>query len=477
MANRIPLVVDAVNQQIEELPAVDALDLGGSSLVGVGNFDTAATADSVAQRDATGQLTATNLITADKIIHDGDTDTAIRFPAADTVTVETAGLERVRVNNAGNLGIGTAAPRGYANLTTLTINGTNGAVIDFDANGVNTGELFSGASEFAFAFKNNSDLVFYGNTNERMRITNTGNVGIGTSAPAQQFHIKGADNKLLIESTNFAALQLQSGAVRTFNLQSINTDSGVFRIYDVTADAERMRIDSSGNVGIGTSSPAAKFQVETPSDGASSWLLSKRGGSELYMGISSATGASFQSNDILTFGTGASFLERMRIDSSGGLLVGTTTNGGVGVSITKTDGNIGRVFLNKSASGNTDGIPFAYNGSYVGGIQYSDTAVTYVTSSDYRLKEDLQPVADPVGRLMQLKPINFAWKIDGSRVDGFLAHEAQEVVPEAVTGEKDGDKMQAIDHSKLVPLLTAALQDALKKIDDLEVRLNALESK
>jgi hypothetical protein len=80
---------------------------------------------------------------------------------------------------------------------------------------------------------------------------------------------------------------------------------------------------------------------------------------------------------------------------------------------------------------------------------------------------------------MDLKPVNFAWKVDGSRVDGFLAHEAQAVVPEAVTGEKDAvdadgnPKYQGIDQSKLVPLLTAALQEALTEIASLKARLDA----
>jgi hypothetical protein len=79
-------------------------------------------------------------------------------------------------------------------------------------------------------------------------------------------------------------------------------------------------------------------------------------------------------------------------------------------------------------------------------------------------------------RVLALNPVNFAWKADGTRVDGFLAHEAQAVVPAAVTGEKDGEEMQAIDHSKLVPLLTAALQEALQKIEALEARITALEA-
>jgi hypothetical protein len=113
-------------------------------------------------------------------------------------------------------------------------------------------------------------------------------------------------------------------------------------------------------------------------------------------------------------------------------------------------------------------------GVSVGNISVTETATAYNTSSDYRLKEDLQPIADACARLMALKPVNFAWKSDGSRVDGFLAHEAQEVVPEAVTGQKDAvdedgnPEYQGIDQSKLVPLLVAALQDALRRIEALE---------
>jgi len=134
-----------------------------------------------------------------------------------------------------------------------------------------------------------------------------------------------------------------------------------------------------------------------------------------------------------------------------------------------------------SAVGNGDFLEFYYNGSTVGTIGHTTTATSYNTSSDYRLKEDVQPMVGASGRLMALNPVNFAWKVDGSRVDGFIAHEAQEVVPEAVTGEKDavddeGNPIyQGIDQSKIVPLLTAALQEALTKIEALEARVAALE--
>ena len=107
----------------------------------------------------------------------------------------------------------------------------------------------------------------------------------------------------------------------------------------------------------------------------------------------------------------------------------------------------------------------------------SGTSVSYNTSSDYRLKENVIDIADGISRVKQLAPKRFNFIVDADRtVDGFLAHEAQAVVPEAVTGEKDGEEMQGIDQSKLVPLLTAALQEAIAKIESLETRIAALES-
>lgn len=149
-------------------------------------------------------------------------------------------------------------------------------------------------------------------------------------------------------------------------------------------------------------------------------------------------------------------------------------------------------------------VQFRQNNDPVGSISVTSTTTTYNTSSDYRLKEDVQPVTGAIDRLKQLNPVNFAWKADGSRVDGFLAHEAATVVPEAVTGIKDEERdigdvtdaegnvvktgvpetalpdghtwtktgtepvYQGIDQSKLVPLLVAALQEAMARIEALE---------
>jgi hypothetical protein len=205
----------------------------------------------------------------------------------------------------------------------------------------------------------------------------------------------------------------------------------------------------------------------------------------------SATGS-----NIVTVSTNGS--ERARIDASGNLLVGTTVSSNAGAKVQSRVGDTGICFDSRfsggggnsvaaffryeNTTGNAINVVFDYNSVTVGSIISSATTTTYNTSSDYRLKEDVQPMVGASDRLMALKPVNFAWKVDGSRVDGFLAHEAQEVVPECVTGEKDAvddegnPQYQGIDQSKLAPLLVAALQEALTKIEALEARVAALET-
>jgi hypothetical protein len=144
--------------------------------------------------------------------------------------------------------------------------------------------------------------------------------------------------------------------------------------------------------------------------------------------------------------------------------------------------NSGVIYLNKGNTDSATQLRFYRNNTQVGSITTNGSTTSFNTSSDYRLKTDAQPMVDASARVQALNPVNFEWISSGERVDGFLAHEAQEVVPEAVHGTKDAldeegnPEYQGIDQSKLVPLLTKALQEALTKIEALEVRITALEA-
>jgi len=177
--------------------------------------------------------------------------------------------------------------------------------------------------------------------------------------------------------------------------------------------------------------------------------------------------------------------EKMRIASDGNVFVGKTSGGqndvGIkmeganGAILCTRDGAVSGIFTRK----NTDGevIRIMSNTSTVGTISISGSSTAYNTSSDYRLKENETSISDGITRLKTLKPYRFNFKeYPDTTVDGFFAHEVSNVVPEAISGEKDGKEMQGIDQSKLVPLLTSALQEAITKIETLEARVQALES-
>jgi hypothetical protein len=200
--------------------------------------------------------------------------------------------------------------------------------------------------------------------------------------------------------------------------------------------------------------------------------------------------------------------ERMRIKHTGTVLINTTSTsvGNDGVRIFPEGSGTGTFteFMNdgggitmRISRGGSDGIctQFARGSSVVGSISVDSSNTTYSTSSDYRLKENVLTDWDATSRLKQLKPSRFSWIIDKKSEptqDGFLAHEVMNVVPEAIVGTKDevhiedddimglkkGDPVyQTIDQSKLVPLLTKALQEAISEIDTLKEKVKALESK
>ncbi|CAB4124481.1 Intramolecular chaperone auto-processing domain containing protein, partial [uncultured Caudovirales phage] len=175
----------------------------------------------------------------------------------------------------------------------------------------------------------------------------------------------------------------------------------------------------------------------------------------------------------------------MRIDSSGTLLVGTTSNIGNGkANITFNGGSGNGLVLNSNPSANPSTmIYFLYGGSGIGTITTNGSVVAYNTSSDYRLKENVTPMTTGLATISALRPVTYDWISDKSQGEGFIAHELQAVIPQAVCGGKDAVnedgsvKPQGVDYSKVVVHLVAAIQELSAKNDALEARLAALEAK
>ena len=273
------------------------------------------------------------------------------------------------------------------------------------------------------------------------------------------------------------------------------TGDGV--VFADTTPANTLVTTTGGNVGIGTSSPGRPLHVASSS---TSYLARfQNSGSALAL-------INFKDNTTSDFNVGVgangenfvaytSNTERARIDSSGNLLVGTTSNtSNTGPSIVQQvqSGNETFIRVNHNSAASTGGwfIGFSYNGTAIGSItQNGTTATAYNTSSDYRLKNTIAPMTGALAKVAALKPCTYKWNADDSAGEGFIAHELAEVVPQCVTGEKDAvdaegnPQYQGIDTSFLVATLTAAIQE-LKAINDaqaetitaLTARVTALEN-
>ena len=275
-----------------------------------------------------------------------------------------------------------------------------------------------------------------------------------------------------------------------------------------SADATAITIDSSERVGIGTGSPDVTLHVANAGDAY--FKVQNTSASKNAQIIVGGSGARLRSDDVLIFDTGSSPAERMRITSNGEFLLNRNSIFGAGDRTTcfiqgKTDGALNVIGTNTSGYS----LVAFFNGSLnvMGSITHNNSSVTYGTSSDYRLKENVEYDWDATTRLKQLRPSRFNFIADpDTTVDGFLAHEVQDIVPEAITGvrdemqeeeyevtpavlDEDGNvvteavmgtrevpKYQNIDQSKLVPLLTKALQEQQTIIEDLQARIETLEN-
>jgi len=492
----------------------------------------------------------------------GDTNTGIYSPGADQVAISTGGTGRLFVQSDGDVCIGqstgdsqlvvkgSTAARTVSQFIANDTSTTTLAVWERSDGAVSSRLIYDGGGLIKFGTSTSHALLFDTNNQTRMTILSGGNVGIGTTSPSQSLHVVSSVQQATFEGATQGNIVIQK--VGTAGIGLYSNAAGTLSFYDYNATTDRMKLDSSGRLLVGTSNVtgvqhsaasgtfdvdpqsqintlsnpcALLLRTDFPSNESGSLLaLAKSRGSSVNsntivangdtlgeIGFFGADGTDIRSmaasiqcrvddtpgaNDMpgrLVFSTtadgAASPTERMRINSAGEITMGSGSINSL-KALTLTTGQIGTssgTLTVGTANNNTNGryVEFqASGGGVIGSItQSSASAVAYNTSSDYRLKENVTAVTDGIARIQQLKPSRFNFIADPDKtVDGFIAHEVQNVVPEAIAGEKDAvddegsPVYQGIDQSKLVPLLTAALQEAIAKIESLETRLSALEA-
>ena len=288
-------------------------------------------------------------------------------------------------------------------------------------------------------------------------------------------------------------------------LVSTGDDSGILNIQ--TNETTAITVDASQNVGIGTTTPKVRLAGKVLSINGTDSGANYQASIELLVNGASAGELWANSNDFVigSYSTQPMIFrtqntERMRIDSSGSVLIANTNtspsvNNVYGIALNRdANGNYAAGSSQFSANGNSalilnrgsdDGqtMQFRRSGSNVGNIAVTTTATSYNTSSDYRLKENIAPMTGALAKVALLKPVTYKWKVDGSDGEGFIAHELAEVKPDCVSGDKDavdadGNPVyQGIDTSFLVATLTAAIQE-LKAINDTQAEtINALTAR
>ena len=261
---------------------------------------------------------------------------------------------------------------------------------------------------------------------------------------------------------------------------TVLTNAGPFTA-NASASAGAVTIDASNNVGIGTSSPATRLQVTKNAADVARFTNSLSNGGDWEFKIG---GGGFEDRKLMITDkfSGADNV-RVAIDPSGNLLVGQTTVGLSTANSVSFEVANGRGYFNHS-SAQTSGssfCAFGYNNGLIGSItQNGTTAVAFNTTSDYRLKTNVQPLAGALAKVQALNPCAFDW-VDGRADDGFIAHELQAVLPNVVTGKKDAEddegrpQYQQVDYARIVPTLTAAIQELSAKVDAQAAEIAALK--
>jgi hypothetical protein len=424
------------------------------------------------------------------------------------------------IMNGGNVGIGTSSP-----ASALDIIGANQDAIKIRSNVApeNYYQIGRNQSTGLLEFKGSettyNGYLFKGPSSDLMTINSSGNVGIGTSSPSRKVSLADSVNGYNLELQQTSAYNSgnQSGIVFSapYNIGGSVTDlasirggkenatdedfGGKLAFYTRAnggSDTERMRIDSSGNVGIGvvpSSWASNTFDALQLGVGIGVGNLTARvdGINAVGLGLNWYYGggatntyvaSSFATNYVQeagthkwlhaasgTAGAALTFTESMRIDSSGNLLVGRSSVGAAATDNGHVFYGTGQHYIFSNATECVRFYETSGSGQQVGSISITSSATAFNTSSDQRLKENITDASSASDDIDAIQVRQFDWKVDGSHQRyGMVAQELLEVAPEAVTGEPDGEEMMGVDYSKLVPMLIKEVQSLRARVAQLE---------
>ena len=427
-----------------------------------------------------------------------------------------AGNEKMRLDASGNLGLGVSNPDAFTsvsaqNLVLGNLTTSNGITVlsSFSAfgnlafaDGTGVNDQYKGLIQYGHTL---NSMQFFTNNLERLRIDSSGNLGLGTSSASQRLHVKSATTYQGIFINGNVAPSIGFGRNDTTTPDwkaGLSGNAGdSFSISEGAASVDRLIIKANGDVGVGTVTPDSKMHiqdgsagtvtasseadlvVESSLDTAINLLSPDNKQSSLYFGSPSdaigcqvawkhsvkdlVIGTAVTSGGEIAFKTGNN-AERMRINSIGELFIGATAfSSSTRCKLFEINPNCIALKSGASDAGLQYHQEFHNPNGFAGSISTNGSATAFNTTSDYRLKEDLQDF-EGLDLVSKIPVYDYKWKADESRSYGVMAHELEEVLPQAVSGEKDAEEMQSVDYSKIVPLLVKSIQELSAKLEALE---------
>lgn len=426
------------------------------------------------------------------------------------------------LNITGNVGIGTSSPARLLHLegndgpsgttsgnsdTQLFIdnNGNNGSILEFGAsNDSQSWIMFSDedtANQGRIQYAHSNDTMYFSTAQDRRMSLSASEVVFNDDSRDQDFRVEsnGISNMILVDAGEDVVKIGTSGGVQTAGNGDARliVGNGIEIIQDLAANSlnkDMLRLSTAGSWSI--SGNNGYYSDITWDNGGTNTMgrIGLRFGSTTTGGQSEFTirdmyqGGFGNSGNIAHFGSNKSVILEGSLkvgktsadDTIGGINFEASTNAeAFAFTHTHASNNSGWSMLVNRQSSVGDAIRFRQANGDRGSIYVSTSGTTYNTTSDRRLKDNIVTIADGKEKLLAMNPVTHTWKADpnGDAVHGFIAQEMQEVVPEAVSGEPDGDDMMSMDYGRITPVIVAALQDALNEIKELKTRIDELENK